>query len=265
MTQRPCPQAPGEPLIEVHSFCKAYDGRPAVSDCSFSLLPGEILGVIGPNGAGKTTTMRTLAALIPPTRGTLRIAGNDVVLNPIDVKRNIAYIPDDPQLFPHLTVAEHLAFVAAAFRVTDADSKADRLLEAFDLASRRNTPAKDLSRGMRQKLAICCGYLYDPPAILFDEPLTGLDPYGIRVLKETLRERAGAGAAILVSSHLLAMVEDICSHILLLHQGEQRFFGPIDRFHQEFMDHGTATTLETIFFAATQNRTELAGLASVMQ
>ena len=251
-----------ELLIEVNNFSKAYEGRPAVSHCSFAIRPGEILGVIGPNGAGKTTTMRTLAALIPPTMGTLRVAGHDVVAQPIQVKQRLAYIPDDPQLFSHLTVDEHLAFTAAAYDVADADTKAAALLETFELASRRSTPAKDLSRGMRQKLAICCGYLYDPIAILFDEPLTGLDPYGIRKLKESMLQRAETGAAVLVSSHLLAMVEDVCSHILLLHEGEQRFFGPINEFRSSFIGSDSASTLENIFFKATGSKVPEAVVAS---
>lgn len=238
-------------LIDVQGFAKAYDGQPAVLDCSFAVSSGEILGVIGPNGAGKTTTMRVLAALIPPSRGTLQVAGYDVVAEPLDVKRRLAYIPDDPQLFPHLTVAEHLAFTAAAYNVDGADAKAAELLDAFELSTRRDTPAKDLSRGMRQKLAICCGYLYDPRVIVFDEPLTGLDPWGIRKLKESIRERAAQGAAVLISSHLLAMVEDVCSDILLLHEGRQRFFGPIDEFRHSFMGQDAANTLESIFFHAT--------------
>ena len=182
-----------ETMIDVQEFHKAYDGQLAVSNVSFSVRAGEILGVIGPNGAGKTTTMRTLAAMIPPTLGSLCVGGNNVVERPLDVKRSLAYVPDDPQLFPHLTVEEHLAFIAAAYQVADADAKSRDLLDRFELTTRRRTAAKDLSRGMRQKLAICCGYLYDPRAILFDEPLTGLDPRGIRMLKESIVERARSG------------------------------------------------------------------------
>lgn len=252
-----CAEFSADALIAVRRFCKVYDGRPAVHDCTFAVRPGQILGIIGPNGAGKTTTMRSLAALIPPTSGSLQVAGYDVLQNPIEVKRRLAYIPDDPQLFSHLTIDQHLAFTAAAYAVDGADERAARLLEDFDLASRRHTPAKDLSRGMRQKLAICCGYLYDPQAILFDEPLTGLDPHGIRRLKQSIVERAHRGAAILISSHLLAMVEDICTHILLLHEGRQRFFGPIDQLRQEFTAADAGTTLEHIFFMATSRPPEI--------
>ena len=240
------------PILEVTDYQKAYDGVIAVKGVSFGVQPGQILGVIGPNGAGKTTTMRAISALIPPTSGTLTVAGYDVEKSPVEVKRRLAYVPDDPRVFPHLTVEEHLAFTASAFRVRNADRKAAELLEAFRLDQKRKVTAKELSRGMRQKLAICCAYLYDPIAMLFDEPLTGLDPIGIRVLKQSIVDRAAAGAAVLVSSHLLAMVEDICTHILLIHKGEQRFFGTVAELKTRFRDRGNEASLEEIFFMATK-------------
>lgn len=237
--------------IVVQDYRKSFEGVSAVGGISFRVEPGQILGLIGPNGAGKTTTMRAIAALIPPTGGSLIVDGLDVQKQPVDVKRRLAYVPDDPKLFPHLTVEEHLAFAAAAYKVSDGDSKATALLRVFELADKRKVAAKDLSRGMRQKLAICCSYLYDPVAILFDEPLTGLDPHGIRMLKQTMIDRAASGAAVMVSSHLLAMVEDICTHILMLHKGEQRFFGTVDELKAEYMSQDADATLERVFFMAT--------------
>jgi ABC-2 type transport system ATP-binding protein len=160
-------------------------------------------------------------------------------------------VPDEPPLFQDLTVEEHLWFYANVYRVSDAQPKAAVLLEEFELTSKLRTPASSLSRGMRQKLAICCGYLHDPRAILLDEPLTGLDPQGIRVLKRSLTERAARGAAVMVSSHLLAMVEDLCSHVLILAGGEQRFFGPLDELRTSFDHADAAARLEDMFFAAT--------------
>lgn len=238
-------------LIDVRSFCKAYEGSPAVDDVSFSVDAGQILGVIGPNGAGKTTTMRALATLLQPSNGSLTVSGFDTQRSPVDVKKRLAYIPDDPRLFPHLTVEEHLVFSAAAYGVKDADAKSAQLLNDFELTKKRKTAARDLSRGMRQKLAICSAYLYEPEALLFDEPLTGLDPIGIRMLKQSIVERAEAGAAVMVSSHLLAMVEDICTHILLLGGGRQRFFGTVDELKSQFSQSESPASLEQIFFLAT--------------
>jgi ABC-2 type transport system ATP-binding protein len=160
-------------------------------------------------------------------------------------------VPDEPPLFQDLTVEEHLAFYASVYRVDDAAAKAAVLLDEFELISKSRAPASSLSRGMRQKLAICCGYLHDPQAILFDEPLTGLDPQGIRVLKRSLTDRALSGAAVMISSHLLAMVEDLCTHVLILARGEQRFFGPIDELRDSFDQADAAARLEDMFFAAT--------------
>lgn len=242
-------------VLKVQNFRKAYKGVPAVTGISFQVDAGQVLGVIGPNGAGKTTTMQAISALISPTEGSLHVAGFDVEQSPVDVKRRLAYVPDDPQLFPHLTVEEHLAFNSAAFKVTAADQKSDTLLKSFELETKRKVAAKDLSRGMRQKLAICCAYLYDPVALLFDEPLTGLDPVGIRMLKQSIVDRAANGAAVMVSSHLLAMVEDICTHILLIRKGEQQFFGTVTDLKSKFSQHGMAATLEQVFFMATDGPT----------
>lgn len=245
-----------EVILEAQGFHKAYEGISAVNGISFKVRAGQILGVIGPNGAGKTTTMRALSALIPVTDGSLTVAGYNVETHPVAVKQRLAYVPDDPRVFPHLTVEEHLAFTAAAFHVENAEEKAAELLEAFELTHRRRTAAKDLSRGMRQKLAICCAYLYDPKALLFDEPLTGLDPLGIRMLKRSIANRAAAGAAVLISSHLLAMVEDICTHILLIHHGRQKFFGTVAELKAGFQSQDGRTSLEDIFFMATESRDE---------
>ena len=208
-------------LIEVADFHKTYRDTVAVSGLSFRVGPGDILGLVGPNGAGKTTTLRAVAGIIPPTQGRLIVAGHDVTTDPVAAKRKMAYVPDDPKLFESLTVWEHLEFVAAAYRLGHFEAKAEDLLRQFELVEKRNAPAQELSRGMRQKVAIVCAYLHDPEAILFDEPLTGLDPAGIRTAKETIVKRAGAGAAVVISSHLLALVEDVCTHLLILNRGKQ--------------------------------------------
>ena len=181
-------------LIRVEDYHKTYRETVAVAGLSFEVPAGVILGLVGPNGAGKTTTMRVLAGIIRPTRGTLMIAGHDVVNDPLAAKRELAYIPDDPKLFDALTVWEHLEFIASAYRVADFIPKAEALLQQFELVEKRGTMAQELSRGMRQKVAICCAYLHDPKAILFDEPLTGLDPYAIRTLKASIAQRAADGA-----------------------------------------------------------------------
>lgn len=238
-------------MIFVDDFHKAYDRQLAVQGLSFEVLPGQILGLVGPNGAGKTTTLRAIAGIISASRGQIHVGEYEVGEHPMEAKRRVGYIPDDPQLFWDLTVAQHLAFTASAYRVPEPDAKIDALLEAFELRGKRDVVVRDLSRGMRQKLGISCAYLTDPDVLLFDEPLTGLDPLGIRKLKQSIRLRAATGRAIIVSSHLLAMVEDICTHVLVLQQGERQFFGTLDELKHRFADPNSSLTLEEIFFRAT--------------
>ncbi|MGD0655881.1 MAG: ABC transporter ATP-binding protein [Thermoguttaceae bacterium] len=237
-------------MIEVVDFHKMYRDTVAVAGLSFRVGPGEILGLVGPNGAGKTTTLRAVAGIIPATQGRLIVAGHDVAANPVAAKRKMAYVPDDPKLFESLTVWEHLEFVAAAYRLGDFRAKAEELLQQFELVEKRNAPAQELSRGMRQKTAIACAYLHDPEAILFDEPLTGLDPTGIRTAKDSIIRRAGDGAAVVISSHLLALVEDVCTHLLILNRGKRLFFGRVDDARTAFADPGAWASLEEVFFRA---------------
>jgi ABC-2 type transport system ATP-binding protein len=238
-------------VIEVEDFHKTFADHVAVRGVNFRVEPGQLLAIIGPNGAGKTTTMRAVTGIIPPSRGRLSIAGFDVQTDGIEAKSRLAFVPDDAPLFHDLTVEEHFSFYASIYHVSDARAKALGLLDEFELMSKLRTPASDLSRGMRQKLAICCAYLHDPQAILFDEPLTGLDPQGIRVFKRSLQDRARAGAAVVISSHMLAMVEDLCTHVLILAGGVQRFFGPVDELRVSFELADAEARLEDIFFAAT--------------
>ena len=239
-------------MIRVDDFHKAYGQTVAVEGLTFEVLAGQVIGLLGPNGAGKTTTMRAVAGIIPPTRGRLVVAGHDVGAEPVAAKRQLAYVPDDPRLFESLTVWEHLEFIAAAYRVEPWQERAARLLERFELAERRDTLAGELSRGMRQKVAISCAYLYEPKAILLDEPLTGLDPRGIRTMKASLREQATAGAAVVVSSHLLALVEDLCTHLLILHRGRRLFFGPVSEARGAFAEMSADASLEDVFFRLTE-------------
>ena len=235
-------------MIDVLDFHKVYQQTIAVAGLTFRVEPGQIIGLLGPNGAGKTTTLRALAGIIPPTRGRVVIAGHDVVTDPVDAKRQLAYVPDDPKLFDALTVWEHLTFIASAYQVSDFRAAAERLLEQFELIEHRDKLGQELSRGMRQKVAICCAYLHAPRAILVDEPLTGLDPQGIRTMKESLRDRAVAGAAVIISSHLLALVEDLCSHLLILDRGRQLFSGTMADARAAFAGAAADSSLEDVFF-----------------
>jgi ABC-2 type transport system ATP-binding protein len=239
--------------IVVEDYHKTYDQTVAVAGITFTVEPGEILGLVGPNGAGKTTTLRALAGILRPTRGRLAIAGFDLAKEPVAAKAALAYVPDDPRLFDALTVWEHFRFVAAAYRLDAGwQEQAVALLEQFELSEKRDALAGELSRGMRQKVAIGCGYLHAPRAILLDEPLTGLDPRGIRTMKATIRARAEAGAAVMVSSHLLSLVEDLCTTVLVLHHGRLVLRGRLDDLQRQIDADGRRETLEDLFFRLTE-------------
>jgi ABC-2 type transport system ATP-binding protein len=237
--------------ILVEEFHKNYGETVAVAGISFEVTPGTVLGLVGPNGAGKTTTMRALAGIIAPTLGSLAIDGHDLAEEPIAAKAALAYVPDDPKLFDQLTIWEHLQFIGAAYRVEGWQGPAEELIKQFELTEKRDSPCSDLSRGMRQKVAICCAYLHQPKAIMFDEPLTGLDPYGIRTIKDSIRQRAADGAAVMISSHLLSLVEDLCTAILVLLKGRQVLHATMDDLRKQAAADGRHETLEELFFRLT--------------
>jgi ABC-2 type transport system ATP-binding protein len=211
-------------MVQVESLTKLYGEFTAVKDLSFSIQPGEVVGLVGPNGAGKTTTLRCLAGIIPPTRGRVQVCGFDLAQHPLEAKKNLAFFTDEPRLFDYLTVWQHLNFVARIYKVTDYEAMGTALLEELELANRKDALPGELSRGMKQKLAIACGLLHAPKMIFFDEPLTGLDPIGIRRMKASILKRAREGAAIIISSHLLHLVEEISSRILILKDGKKVIF-----------------------------------------
>jgi ABC-2 type transport system ATP-binding protein len=214
-------------MIEVESFSKLYGDLRAVQSLSFAVRSGEVVGLVGPNGAGKTTTLRSIAGIVRPTEGAIRVAGHDLAQEPVAAKGKLAFIPDEPQLFEYLTVEEHLRFTGRLYGVTDVAARIPNLLAELELGAKRQALPGELSRGMRQKLAIACGLLHEPEALLLDEPLTGLDPVGIRKMKATIVRRAEGGSAVLLSSHLLHLVEEVCTRVLILLDGRMVAFGTI--------------------------------------
>ncbi|TMQ31986.1 MAG: ABC transporter ATP-binding protein [Planctomycetota bacterium] len=239
--------------IAVENYHKNYDQTIAVAGISFRVEPGEILGLVGPNGAGKTTTLRALAGILRPTHGRLLIAGHDLATEPVAAKAALAYVPDEPRLFEQLTVWEHFRFIASAYRLRDWTGRAEALLSQFELTEKRDALTAELSRGMRQKVAICCGYLHQPRAVLLDEPLTGLDPRGIRTMKESIREHAASGTSFIVSSHLLSLVEDLCTTVLILHHGRQLLHARMMDLRRQITESGRQESLEDLFFRLTEN------------
>jgi ABC-2 type transport system ATP-binding protein len=234
----------------VHELTKLYGDLTAVSHLSFAVGAGEVLGLVGPNGAGKTTTLRSLSGIIRPTSGTIHIAGYDLATDPVRAKREMAFISDEPHLFEYLTVEEHLQFIARLYGVLDAAERIAPLLVELELFEKRRALPGELSRGMRQKLAIACGLLHRPSALVLDEPLTGLDPAGMRKMKATIVTRAREGAAVVLSSHLLHLVEELCTRILIIHGGRVAAIGALGDIIAE-RPQLAGRGLEDIFLALT--------------
>jgi ABC-2 type transport system ATP-binding protein len=238
-------------LINVSHLTKRYGQLTAVDDFSFAVQPGEIVGLIGPNGAGKTSTLRCLVGIQRPTEGTITIGGHDIVADPVEAKRGLAFMADEPFLFEYLTVTEHLQLTARIYGVKDAATKSAALLEEMELTSKANVLPSELSRGMKQKVAIACGLLHDPRALLFDEPLTGLDPLGIRRMRETIVARGRAGGAVIVSSHMLHLVQEICSRVVIIDRGKKVADGTIEQLAAQAQMAGAGSNLEQIFLQVT--------------
>jgi ABC-2 type transport system ATP-binding protein len=239
-------------MIEVQGLTKLYGDFVAVNELSFIVRPGEVLGLVGPNGAGKTTTLSCLAGIIPATRGLLKVGGYDLASHPIEAKQRLAFFPDEPHLFDYLTVEQHLNFTARIYQVANYREISQPLLEELEMADKTGKLPVEMSRGMKQKLAIACGLLHSPTVMFFDEPLTGLDPAGIRHMKDSILKRAQAGAAIIISSHLLHLVEEICSHLLILKNGRKIADGSLAEITAQFSRNSGGDNLEEVFFRATE-------------
>lgn len=237
-------------MIQVEHLGKSYESAVAVRDLSFEVRGGEILGLLGPNGAGKTTTLRCLCGILRPSAGRIAIAGHDLLAEPVAAKREIAFIPDEPHFFPYLTVREHVRFTARLYGVEEVEAREASLLEQLELTGKRDALPGELSRGMQQKLALACGLIHAPRVIVLDEPLTGLDPAAIRRTKRMIVAQAEAGAAIILSSHLLTLVEELCTHLLVLHRGERVAFGTSEEISAE-KPQLAGRGLEELFLALT--------------
>jgi ABC-2 type transport system ATP-binding protein len=246
----PIPEPRAIPL-QVQGFGRDYDGTRAVDDLSFEVAAGEIFGLLGPNGAGKTTTLRSIAGVLPVREGNVRVLGHDVTREAREAKGVLAWVPDDPQPFETLSVWEHLEFTAALYRVQEWRESAEELLVRFELVEKRSALGGELSRGMRQKLALACAWLARPALVLLDEPLSGLDPRGIREAKSAIQRLASSGGAVVLSSHQLELIEELATKLLILNRGRMVFHGTLEEAVACF-GAVEGRDLEEIFFAATE-------------
>jgi ABC-type multidrug transport system ATPase subunit len=203
-------------MIEVWDVSKRYGKFLANDGISLRALPGEITVLLGPNGAGKSTLIKSICGLLR-FQGQITIAGFDN--RSIEAKRLLGYVPEMPVLYPMLTVAEHLEFIAKAYRLTDWEPAAASLLQRFELADKGAKLGKELSKGMQQKVSVCCALLPGPSAVVMDEPLVGLDPHGIREIKAMIEDLRRQGCALLISTHIIDSVEENWNATWILKEG----------------------------------------------
>ncbi len=217
-------------MIETKKLTKNFGNLVAVSDLDLYIGAGDIFGFIGPNGAGKTTTMRILVTLLEPTSGAAFIDGLDVSKKGKDVRRRVGYMPDFMGVYDDLKVFEYLEFFAAAFGIEYKKRKAivDGVLELTDLVSKRAAPVDSLSRGMQQRLGLARVLIHDPKVLVLDEPASGLDPRARIEMRELLRELKRMGKTIMISSHILSELEEICDRIGIIERGQFVFSGTIE-------------------------------------
>lgn len=251
-------------MLALEQVTRRFGNRVAVDTLNLTLRPGEVVGFLGPNGAGKTTTIKMIAGLLVPSSGRVLVDGLDNVKDPEAAKHRLAYIPDRPYVPERLSARELLAFVAGLYGL-DADVVNDRgmkELARFGLRGREDDLLAGYSHGMRQRVLLASALMRDPRVLLVDEPMVGLDPQGMRLVKRVLRESADAGAVVLMSTHTLDVVEEVCDRVLVMGKGKLLADGSVDellaRAASQHTEPGQTPTLEDLFLALTGSSDEVA-------
>ncbi len=234
-------------MLKVKNLSKKYEKVQAVKGASFEVKAGEIGVLLGPNGAGKSTTIKSIAGLLR-FEGQITIDNHDN--KSIEAKRVFGYIPESPAFYDSLTVWEHLEFIARAYGLNDWENRATALLERFELDDKKDKLGKELSKGMQQKVSICCALLIDPKMVMFDEPMIGLDPKAIKELKSIFVELKNAGCAVLISTHIIDSIDEVWDKVLIMSKGEIILI----RTRDELAASGES--LEQLFFEVTDSKGE---------
>jgi len=232
-------------MLDVRKLTKRYSAIPAVQDVSFSIRPGQIVGYLGPNGSGKSTTVKMLTGLIEPSDGEIFFRGENVLKNRLWFSRHFGYVPEEPYLYAHLTGREYLQLAGRlrGMEKSVLERKIEAMLELFGLAEFRDTQMSSYSKGMRQKVLLSAALLHDPEVLILDEPFSGLDVTAALVFRSLLQALANEGKMILYSSHVLEVVEKVCSEVVILHRGRVLAYDSVARLR----DLRASTSLEDVF------------------
>lgn len=229
-------------MLKIEHLTKNYGNKKAVDDLSLEIKPGEIYGFIGHNGAGKTTTLKSCCGILPFDSGEIRINGISIAENPLECKRNLAYIPDNPDLYEFLTGIRYLNFIADIYRISkkDREEKIKEFADLFELTSDLSQPISAYSHGMKQKLAIIAALIHSPKLMIMDEPFVGLDPKAAHIVKQLMRQLCDNGGAIFFSTHVLEVAEKLCDKIAIIKGGKLITSGTTDEVKGD-------TSLENVF------------------
>ncbi len=238
-------------MIRLEGLSKSFGSYVAVSDLNLEVKPGEIVGFLGPNGAGKTTTVKMMTGLLKPTAGRVLVDGRDLALDPIAAKRAIGLVPDEPFVYPKLTGAEYLRFIGELYGVSlcDVKKRVPDLLEMFELAPWGGELLESYSHGMRQKLVLGGILLHEPPILILDEPMVGLDPKSARLVKDIFIRLAQRGTAIFMCTHVLEIAEKLCHRIGVMTRGKMIACGTLEELRAQSKERGR--DLESVFLSLT--------------
>ncbi len=240
-------------MIELSHVTKVYGGmHTAVNNCSFQVEDGKITGFIGPNGAGKTTTLKMITGILEPTEGQILLDGTDIQINPLEAKKKIGFVSDNPDNFLRLKGLEYLNFMADIYDVPQAGrmEKIQAMAKRFEIEDVLGDKILSYSHGMRQKVMVMGALIHDPSLWILDEPMTGLDPRAAFELKEMMREHAQSGHAVLFSTHVLEVAEKLCDQVVIINKGQIVFQGTLDQLRADYPEE---ESLEDIFLAVTEH------------
>ena len=241
-------------MIEFDHVTRTYGPRTAVADLSLAIPRGELFALLGPNGAGKTTSIKLLVGLLHPSRGSIRICGHDVVADPRAAHLHVGYVPDEPCLYDKVTGREFLWFIADMFGMPRhlARGRIDREIECFELGEFADDLAESYSLGMKQRLVFAASLLHDPDVLVLDEPMVGLDPRSVRIVKDLLAARTREGMTVFMSTHTLAMAEEMADRVGIMVRGQLRFLGTVMELREQVALE--ATSLEQLYLELTSPR-----------
>ncbi len=259
-----CVLALSERVIQVKGLVKYFGEVIAVNNLSFEVRSGEVYGLLGPNGAGKTTTVKIICGLLKPTSGEVKVFGISPVDNPIEVKKRIGYVPEDVVLYESLTPRELFEFISSVRNLSmDVSFKIGSLVDAFNIRQYYDSPIATLSTGTKQKVAIIAALLHDPPLLVLDEPLRGLDVRSSKIFKELLSIHIENGGAVLLSTHIMELAEHLCTRVGIIDKGRLVAEGTVDELRQ--LIHKAGASLEEIFLKTTEQEEEVAEVVNMLR